>query len=137
MKRLKIFFAVSFAACGYMNVQAAPLPEVERSRIEYKSPAEALTALRLKPGVEISIQGGWTIAYEPASHVIWSFAPEKHPSYPSMVRRQIVAEDGTVFVKMDVKCRASKDVCDDLVRDFNQLNENMRLSIQAGANKEK
>jgi hypothetical protein len=52
-------------------------------------------------------------------------------------RREIVAEDGTVFVKMDVKCRASKAVCYDLVRDFNQLNENMRLSMQAGANEEK
>lgn len=116
-----------------MNVQADPLPEVERSNIEYKSPSEALAALRSKPGVEISVQGGWTIVYEPALHVIWSFAPEKHASYPSVVKRAIVEKDGTVFVKMDVKCSASKDVCDGLVREFMQLNEAMRMSIQSGA----
>jgi hypothetical protein len=115
----------------------APLPEVERSNIEYKSPAEALEALRSKPGVEISVQGGWTIAYEATSHVIWSFAPEKHASYPSVVKRAIVEKDGIVYLKMDVKCKASKDACDELVREFTQLNEIMRASIQADASKEK
>lgn len=108
--------------CACINARAEPLPEVERSKIEYKSPAEALAALRSKPGIEISVQGGWTIAYEPASHVIWSFAPEKHASYPSVVKRAIVEKDGAVFVDMAVKCKASKDVCDDLVREFIQLN---------------
>jgi hypothetical protein len=32
---------------------------------------------------------------------------------------------------MNVKCQASKDACDDLVRDFIRLNEQMRLSIQS------
>lgn len=78
----------------------------------------------------MSVQGGWTIAYEPASHVIWSFAPEKHASYPSVVKRAIVEKDRTVFVQMDVKCKASKEVCDELVREFMQLNEAIRSSFQ-------
>jgi hypothetical protein len=134
---LKNFFVLFFALCTCASVQAAPLPEVERSTIEYKSPAEALEALRSKPGVEISVQGGWTIAYEPALHVIWSFAPKRHASYPSVVKRSIVEKDGTVFVKMDVKCKASKDVCDDLVREFIQLNEAMRSSFQLEGSREK
>lgn len=116
---------------SWVTARAEPLPEVKRSNIEYKSPAEALSALRLKPGVEISVQGGWTIAHEPALHTTWSFAPEKHASYPSVVKRAIVEKDGTVSVAMNVKCQASKDACDDLVRDFIRLNEQMRLSIQS------
>jgi hypothetical protein len=127
---LKNFFASLVAISVLTCSQAAPLPEVERSNIEYGSPAEALEALRSKPGVEVSVQGGWTIAYEPASHVIWSFAPEKHASYPSVVKRAIVEKDRTVFVQMDVKCKASKEVCDDLVREFMQLNEAIRSSFQ-------
>lgn len=134
---MKYFLASLLASGVFASVQAAHLPEVERSSIEYSSPAEAQEALRSKPGVEISKQGGWTIAYESASHVIWSFAPEKHPSYPSVVKRAIVEKDGTVFVEMGVKCKASKDVCDDLVREFVQLNEAMRASFQSNGSREK
>lgn len=126
-KCLAVLFAMSTCALA----QDGPLPEVERSSIEYKSPADALAALRSKPGVEISVQGGWTIAFEPASHVIWSFTPEKHAAFPSVVKRAIVERNGTVFVEMGVKCGASKQVCDDLVRDFNRLNDAMRAEIQS------
>lgn len=54
-KTLKNFLALFFAVCTCAGVQAATLPEVERSTIEYKSPAEALEALRSKRGVEISV----------------------------------------------------------------------------------
>lgn len=131
-KILKNFLSLLIVFFTCVNARAEPLPEVD-FQIEYNSPGEALSALRLKPGVEISVQGGWTIAYDPALHVTWSFAPEKHASYPSVVKRAVVAKDGTVFVNMDVKCKASKDICDELVREFLQLNEQMRLSIQSGA----
>ena len=111
------------------------MPETEQSAIEYKSVSEALAALRAKPGTEISKQGNWTIAIEPDTNVIWSFAPEGHPAYPALVRRAVVSHDGSVFVKMDVKCHASKSACDKLVREFIQLNENMRSSFQSKENK--
>lgn len=134
---MRFLIALLLTIAAFPCVHATPLPEVEHSNIEYKSPAEALEALRSKPGVKISKQGGWTIAHESALHVIWSFAPEKHPSYPSVVKRAIVEKDGTVFVKMDVKCKASKEVCDDLVREFIQLNESMRASFQSNGSREK
>ncbi|WP_431479197.1 hypothetical protein [Massilia eburnea] len=134
---MKKFLAQLTAACITVSALADPLPEIDRSNIEYKSPAEALQTLRSKPGVELSVQGGWTIAYEPSLHVIWSFAPEQHASYPSVVKRAIVEENGTVFVKMDVKCKASKEACDDLVREFIQLNEAMRASFQTNQHKAK
>lgn len=129
---MKSIVVVSFVISACAAAQASPLPEVEHSKIEYNSPAEALAALQSKPDVEISVQGGWTIAYEVASHVIWSFAPRSHASYPSVVKRAIVKRDGAVFVDMDVECPASKETCDELVREFVHLNERMRSSMQTG-----
>jgi hypothetical protein len=135
IRTLKNLFALLFVISNCASAQVTPLPEIDRSNIEYESPADALVALRSKPGVEISVQGGWTIAYEPASHVIWSFTPEKHAAYPSVIKRAIVEKDGSVFINMDVKCKASKEICDELVRDFIQLNENMRSSMQSKASR--
>lgn len=127
---MKSVLVVSFALSTCAVAQVAPLPEVERSRIEYNSPAEALAALQSKPNVEISVQGGWTIAYEAASHVLWSFSPQSHASYPSVVKRAVVERNGGVFIDMDVKCQATKQACDELVREFIHLNEAMRSSMQ-------
>jgi hypothetical protein len=127
---MKIIVVLSFALSTHAVAQESPLPEVEHSKIGYNSPAEALAALQSKPNVEFSVQGGWTIAYESASHVIWSFAPKSHASYPSVVKRAVVEKNGAVFLSMDVKCQASKEACDELVREFTHLNEAMRSSMQ-------
>jgi len=92
--------------------------------------SEALAGLGAKKGTEISKQGDWTIVIEPDKNVIWSFAPENHPAYPAMVKRAVISEHGSVFVKMDINCKASKEACDALVHEFIQLNENMRSSFQ-------
>ncbi|XLZ69129.1 hypothetical protein ABT364_21715 [Massilia sp. SR12] len=128
---MKKFAVVLYFICASAIAQEAPLPEVERSSIEYRSPADALKALRTKPGVEIDVNNGWTIAFERTAHVVWSFAPEKHASFPSVVKRRIVERDGTVFVEMGVKCGATKSACDDLVREFNGLNEAMRAEMMS------
>ena len=132
MKRL---LALTFFACVSAYAQETPLPEAEQSTIEYKSVSEALAALRAKPGTEVSKQGNWTIASEQNMNVIWSFAPEGHPAYPALVRRAIVSHDGGISVKMNVQCQASKSACDRLVREFIQMNEDMRASFQSKENK--
>ena len=132
MKRL---LALAFFTCVSAYAQETPLPETEQSAIEYKSVSEALAALRAKPGTEVRKQGNWTIAIEHDMNVIWSFAPEGHPAYPALVRRAFVSHDGRISVKMNVKCQAGKSACDSLVREFIQLNEEMRASFQSKENK--
>jgi len=132
---LKRLLVLIFFTCAYACAQEAPLPETVQSAIEYKSVSEALAALRAKPGAEISKQGDWTIVIEPETNVIWSFAPENHPAYPAMVKRAVISEHGSVSVKMDVNCEASKEACDALVHEFIKLNENMRSSFQSEGKK--
>jgi hypothetical protein len=111
--------------------KSGPIPET-RNSIGYPSPAAALEALRAKPGVSFSDQGGWTIAEERSSATLWSFTPVSHPAYPSAVKRQLVNEDGKVNLRMSISCSATKGVCDALVRDFETLNQQMIEAIRAG-----
>ena len=110
---------------------SGPIPETGKG-VGYASPAAALAALRAKPGVSISEQGGWTIAEDRNSSTLWSFTPASHPAHPSAVRRQFVNENGQLNLEMTISCRAGKKVCDALVRDFEALNKQMIKFIQEG-----
>lgn len=111
--------------------KSGPIPEVSNS-VGYPSAEAALAALRAKPGVSFSEEGGWMIAEERSSAILWSFTPSGHPAHPSVVKRQLVNEDGQLNLKMSISCRAVKMVCDALVRDFNDLNQRMIEAIREG-----
>jgi len=121
-----LFVADAFA-------QRAPLPETDHAAIGYSTVAEALNALRAKPDVSIRLQGGWTIANDPREKTIWSFAPEGHPAYPAAIKRHIYEKDGTVYVGMTALCQARKEVCDDLIREFEQMNARLSETMQKKA----
>ena len=78
----------------------------------------------------MSVKDGWTVASDPSGPTIWSFPPKGHPAYPSAVKRQIENRAGGAYVNMNVLCEASKSACDDLVRSFQALNEQMRQSLE-------
>ena len=106
---------------------AAALPS-----LGYKTVAEALDALRAKPGVEVQITkpDAWTIINEPGGKQ-WSFTPSTHPAFPAVVRREVkVDAQGAVFIEMTALCESTKLSCDKLIEDFRSLNEQMRKSIQ-------
>ena len=107
------------------------LPEAGSSTTGYASPDKAIEALRADPAVSETEQGGWRIFQDPAHHAIWSFPPAQHPAYPSAVKREFVERDGAVHVQMGVQCGASKSACDQLVREFQALNQKMSEAIQA------
>jgi uncharacterized protein DUF4019 len=106
------------------------IKESPSNEIGYATVADALAALRSRPGAQISQQGGWTIINEAASSTLWSFTPQEHPAHPSAVKRSIVLRGGSTYIDMKVLCEASKSACDKLVTDFQQLNQRMVQSIQ-------
>ena len=106
------------------------IKESPSNEIGYATVADALAALRSRPGVQISQQGGWTIISEAASSTLWSFTPPEHPAHPSAVKRSIVSSGGSIHMDMKVLCEASKAACDKLVADFQQLNQRMVESMQ-------
>lgn len=104
----------------------------ELSKIEFSSVAEALTALKKKPGVTINEPQGWTIITEtqPSIIIMWSFAPKTDPAYPAVAKRVFYEEEKSWYQKMDILCEAKKAACNKFVQDFLDLNEEMRKYIE-------
>ena len=100
----------------------APLPEASQSTVGYESVAEALEALRSQRGIVFTTEEGWLIATDEAAFTIWSFAPQDYRAYPAVVKRQVVARGSGSSIHMNILCEASKMACDDLVRDFAEMN---------------
>jgi len=57
----------------------APTEELP-STIGYPSVAAALSALKAREDVNISVEGGWTIITEPGGLTMWSFSPPDQPA---------------------------------------------------------
>ena len=117
-------------AASLALAQRAPLAESPRNPIEYASPGAALDALRADPAVRFETHEGWVVAHDEAKKSVWTFAPKGDPAYPAVVKRSLVEHDGQVMIATAIQCGASKAVCDDFVRKFIRLNQEMARAVQ-------
>jgi len=138
----RVILVAAFVAVGVAEAQSPAGPIVESPEgmkaLGYTSVASALAAISAKPGVTVSVSkpDGWTIVAEPDTYALWSFTPSGHYAHPAVVRRTIkTGEDGNVYVEMVALCQAPKEPCDRLIREFEDLNQRMRQSMQNKAKK--
>jgi hypothetical protein len=110
-----------------------PLPEQPDASVGYDSPEAALAALRARPDVTIREEAGWIMASDVKSSALWTFTTPGNDAHPAVVKRTIVEHDGGLSVQMDVLCGGSKEACDQLVRDFQVLNEKMKQELGGNA----
>lgn len=118
------------AVASLALAQRAPLAESPRNPIEYASPGAALEALRADSAIRFETHEGWVVAHDEAKKAIWTFAPKGDPAYPAVVKRSLVEHDGQVMIATAIQCGASKAVCDDFVRKFIRLNQEMARAVQ-------
>ena len=131
MTRFPLIVTLALAAAVLpATAQRAPLPESPRSSIEYPSPGAAFNALRADPGVAFEMHDGWIVARDSAKRTVWTFAPKDDPAYPAVVKRSLVERNGDLMLQTGVLCGASKAICDDFVRKFLRLNEEMARAVQ-------
>ena len=123
-RSLSIFIAAWLSACAPAH---SPVSGASESTIGYASIDEALEALHAKShageDVVFSTENGWTIVEERAEHTIWSFTPADHPAHPAVVKRALEEEDGAVWIRTTAMCGAEKAACDEMVKQFEQLNK--------------
>lgn len=120
---------VIVTAVHAQSLPPGPLPELRGSSIGYSSVEEALEALKTKPGTQVRDESGWTIIADRESaseRTLWAFTPPGHPAHPAAVKRIVTERDGTIYLDMKVLCQARKEPCDQLVRDFQALNDSVR-----------
>lgn len=114
-------FALGLATLAPFTAQAQT-----PTQIPYNSPRDAYVALSKDPGSKLSRNSdGWQTVHvaQGVNEGIWTFPPQSHPTFPSVVKRQILEREGHLFIGMDVLCGGGKPACDELVRDFTKLNE--------------
>lgn len=118
--------------------RGATHPAAKPGQIPYPNVETARAALLARNDIDRSEVDGWTIINVPAEHAIWSFTPDSHPAHPSMILRAPFERDGAIYIGMDVKCGATKPVCDALVEEFKAMNarvaEKMQESVDRGRN---
>jgi hypothetical protein len=112
---------VLLLATGSANGQGA---------IGYPTVAAAFQDVTSRSNVNISTQGGFVVVDEPAAFTLWTFTLSPHPAHPTVVRRAIVERAGAMVVEMAVLCEAERKACDQLVSEFQVLNEQLRQAIQ-------
>jgi hypothetical protein len=128
MKTTALALILAMALAAPLHAQPAPkspLPDRSGAVIEYASVAEALQSLRAKPGVKFRDEKGWTVVDDrtPGFADVWSFTPAGHPAHPSVVKRTVIQKNGAIQIAMSVMCESQKPACDQLVADFNALNQ--------------
>jgi|SRR5580700_8775552 hypothetical protein len=116
---LWLLIAASAIADGLPQGQ---LPESTSADVGYKTVADALAALKKLKSASFSIVKGWTIVTDEAHFTVWSFAPKSDPSYPSVVKRFVTSSGSGSIVTMRVLCESDKSACDNLVREFYDMN---------------
>jgi hypothetical protein len=115
---------------GCVEDESAPLPEAKGDVIGYPDVATSRKALLARKDAQSHTEGGWLIVEIPSELTLWSFAPESDPAYPAAVKRVITQDSGnSSYITMNVLCEASKEACDNLVREFQKLNDNMKESL--------
>ena len=60
---------------------------------------------------------------------IRSVTREDHPVHPTAVRREIVNKDGEVSISMGMLCHSSRFDCDQLIEQFQLINENLTRKL--------
>jgi hypothetical protein len=86
--------------------------------IHFSSVGAALKELKAKPGVQVSVQDGWTTIEDKAADAAWSFAPQGHPGYPAVIKRSVVVRNGKPEIDLRIQCQARKAACDKLLAEF-------------------
>lgn len=70
------------------------------------------------------------MAEDKSEKAIWTIAEPGNPAYPTAVKRYLISEGGSMHLEMKVLCGASKEACDNMVRQFQQLNSNVVNAVQ-------
>ena len=125
---LMVFLIVSCATTKNESVEHKGLTNKSESKV---SALQALDKLKNNPDAKFRVTRGWTVVNINTADEksIYSFTPESHPAYPSIVKRETIEQDGSIYIDMSVNCNASKKACDSLVQQFVSLNNKVKESL--------
>jgi len=128
---LILMISISLFGCG----SSTPVKEdlgYKGQNSQGAAVGELLEELKSNPDVQVRQERGWQVAEVKSERALYSFTPENHPAHPSYVKREVVEKDGSIYIETSARCGAEKSVCDQLVRDFIDLNNKVKNSVGGG-----
>jgi hypothetical protein len=130
LSALLLLQSLAFAQDSPQPIGESP-QSISESPIGYATVQEAFDALVAEPSAVQSEYEGWTSFNQKVEgkYIIWSFTPEGHPVHPTAVRREIVNNDGDVSISVAVMCHSSRLDCDQLIEQFQQINDNLKRKL--------
>ena len=128
-------FLQYFLALAIVVPMVASGEDQQESSIGYPSVEAALAALKNDPSVTITPHEGWIIVTHEGDgqYVMWSFTPSNHAAHPAAIKREVIESNGSVSIVMNALCQSTKNECDKLIAEFEELNEKIRGSMQANS----
>lgn len=129
---LPLLFSLTLLGCNANSPGKEDLGYQGRSSTKELSVGELLARLEVDPTVQMRVENGWKIAVCNSGRVLYSFTPNTHPAHPSYVKREVVEKDGAIYIQTSASCGAEKNICDKLIRDFIELNNKVKNSMQGG-----
>ena len=84
-----------------------------------------LEKLKKNPSAKFNQRSGWSIVSlsEGNGRVIWFFSPKDHDAHPAMMKKTISVKGGHTETVITTLCDAGKKTCDDLIKQFEVINE--------------
>ena len=128
-----LFLGLTGCATGPSNTSSVVSSGegAESNRFDYPSVAAALAALRSRPDLVIHQEKGWTGFEDRATLTIWTFTPPGHRAHPAVVKRTVVQDGMTVYLKVTGRCEATKAACDKLMAELAKaVRQRMLSSVQ-------
>jgi len=127
-KIIILVISVNLFGCGTTSPAKENLGYQGQNR-EGLAVSELLEKLKSNPDVRVKTERGWEIVEVKSERALYSFTPENHPAHPSYVKREVVEKNDSIYIETNAKCGAEKSVCDQLVRDFIELNNKIKEDI--------
>lgn len=104
--------------------------EGEKSAIGFDTVAAARETLSATYGDRLRTDSdGWLQIEDRQRNVLWSFVPEDHAAYPSVLRRGLAGKGRSLQIDMSALCEAEKDACEVLMRRMVRMNEIARRRL--------
>ena len=121
-----LFFGTRMAPSVPIKPSPTFAPNLDQTiSIEYDSVAEAFVDLRTKADVAVVVREGWTMIIEADGYTSWTFTPPDHPASPTVAKRTVYQDQDGWHVAMKVHCEAEQTACDNFIRQFTVINEEM------------
>ena len=118
MKPLKIFITLFI-------LYSVGLFADNNNQIDYASVSAKLEKLKKSSSAKINKKNSWSIisVNNKGKPETWFFSPEEKSIHHAMIKKTVSKKGKGLETKIVTHCKASKPKCDDLIKQFNTIND--------------